>query len=354
MTENKQPHPPTPSSPPATSQRQGQLWLGLGLSVVSIVAILLLIDPAEIWATLQTADYRYLLVSAVCTVLFLVFRAFRWHLLLQQQASWSQLFHIQNIGYLLTMLLPFRLGDVARVGLIGTQPRVSVAQGLSTMVVERIFDLLFFAILLPLTMTRIQQFPPELRGVAAVAAGLSLTGLLVLIVAANQRARVLGLTTAVVSHLPLLKKSTPFWAKQADGILSGLSSLTRWRDALQLLFWSILIWLPVIFAYYIMMVAVGLTVTPAEAAFVTSVAAFSVAAPSSPGQFGVFHASVTFALALLGQPEAAAVSFAILYHLSYYVMMILMGIIGLLGAGTTFGRVVALARKRGKVLSDER
>ncbi len=311
----------------------------------SVVIILLLIDPADIWATLQTADYRYLLVSAVCTVLFLVFRAFRWHLLLQQQASWSQVFHIQNIGYLLTMLLPFRLGDVARVGLIATQPKVSVAQGLSTMIVERILDLLFFAIVLPLTMAQIQQFPPELRTVALVAAGLSVTGLLVLIVAANQRARVLALVTAVVSRLPLLKNNTPFWRTQTDEILTGLDSLTRWRDALQLLFWSILIWLPVIFAYYIMMIAVGLTVTPAEAAFVTSVAAFSVAAPSSPGQFGVFHASVTFALTLLGQPEAAAVSFAILYHLSYYTMMIFMGLIGLLGAGTTFGRVLSLARE---------
>lgn len=327
-----------------TSKQKRQLWLGFGLSAICIIGILLFINPAEIWATLQTADYRYLLVSAVCTVLFLVFRAFRWHLLLQKQASWSQVFHIQNIGYLLTMLLPFRLGDIARVGLIGTQPNVSVAQGLSTMVVERILDLLFFAIVLPLTMTRIQQFPPELQTVATAAAGLSFTGLLVLILAANQRQRVLKLVTAVLNRLPLLKNNTDFWRTQTDEILSGLHALTRWRDALQLLFWSIVIWLPVIAAYYAMMIAVGLNVSITETAFVTSVAAFSVAAPSSPGQFGVFHASVTFALALLGQPEAAAVSFAILYHLSYYLMMIVMGLLGLLGAGTTFGRVVALAQ----------
>lgn len=324
-------------------EKRTQFWLGIFISALCVLIIVWLIEPAEIVTALREANYLYLAGCVIGVILFLIFRAFRWRLLLDNDVSWAQTFHIQNIGYMLGMLMPFRLGDVARAILIGNAPKMSFSRGATTMVVERVLDLLFFVVLLPFTIVSIEQLPESLRTGAFVSGILGLIAIGLLVVAANQRPFVNTLATAVLDRIPFME--TNRWLTQVNYILDGLNKLTNWRDGLLLIFWSVLIWLPVLATYYLVMLSVGLQVTPLAAAFVTCVAAFSVAAPSSPGQIGVFHLAVTAALTeLLNQPENAAVAFAILYHTTQFLVFIIMGLLGLFGAGTTFGHVISVAR----------
>ncbi len=321
------------------------LYLGIAISVLCLAIIFWLIEPAEILASLKTARYSYLLAAAAGVIGFLALRAIRWRLLLDNDVPWLQAFHIQNIGYMLTMLMPFRLGDIARAVLIGNVPPVTFSRGATTMVVERLFDLLFFVVLLPFTVAGIERLPENVRTAANLSGIVALIGIAILIMAANQRQIVNRLATAVLERIPFL--DTQRWLKQVEHILDGLNKLTNWRDGLQLILWSIVLWIPILTAYYIVMRSVALQVTPITAAFVTCVAAFSVAAPSSPGQIGVFHLAVTAALTeVLGEPQEAAVSFAILYHTTQFLVFILMGLIGLFGAGTTFRNVLEIAQNR--------
>lgn len=328
-----------------TSEKRTQLWIGTGASLLSIALVLWLVDPQEVWHSLRTADYRYLIPCLLCLILFLAFRAIRWQFLLKGDVPLTQTFHIQNIGYMLTMLLPFRLGDVARAILIGNIPPITIGRGATTMLVERLLDLLFFVILLPFTLASIERLPEQLRTAALISGLIALLGLALLILAANQRQCVNQLATAVFNRLPFL--NTTRWLAQLNQILDGLHSLTHWRTALQLLAWSIILWLPVLLAYYLILRSVDLPVTPLASAFITCVAAFSVAAPSSPGQIGVFHLAVTAAITeILGFNEAPALSFAILYHTTQFLFFIVMGLIGLFGAGTTYSQVMQKVRPR--------
>jgi uncharacterized membrane protein YbhN (UPF0104 family) len=60
---------------------------------------------------------------------------------------------------------------------------------------------------------------------------------------------------------------------------------------------------------------------------------------------GVFHAGVTFALVqILGQPESESASFAFLYHALNFVLMVILGAIGVYGTSATFGAVLASTR----------
>ena len=178
----------------------------------------------------------------------------------------------------------------------------------------------------------------RLFGFAAVA------GIVVLIIAANQRPLALRLTRAILNRIPFL--DTESWLRRADELLLGLTSLTRLRDGLILAVLSVVVWLPIIMAYHTGLLAVNIEPTLAMTVLAVCAAAFSVAAPSSPGQIGVFHAGVVFALtAVLNQPEANALSFAILYHALNTITMVLMGFIGLAGAGMTFRNVVDSARR---------
>jgi glycosyltransferase 2 family protein len=323
-------------------KKRRHFWLGMLISLACLVAIFFFIEPAEILQALANARYGYLTLAGAGVVAFLMIRAVRWRFMLGNDAPWTQVFHIQNIGYFLTFILPFRLGDVARALLIGNVPPITIARGISTMVVERILDLLFIITLLPFTLASVERLPAWLQDVARFSGFAAVGAIVLLIIAANQRPFAARLATALLGRFSFLE--TRRWVGRLDSLLAGLDSLTRPRDGFLLVILSILTWLPILFAYHMGLLAVNLSPTLAMSAFVVCVAAFSVAAPSSPGQVGVFHAGVIAALELLRQPHAEAASFAFLYHALNLVSVTILGLIGIYGTGATFSKVVASTR----------
>lgn len=328
----------------SSNKRQWQLWVGILIGIASLAAVFFFYaKPGEIIENLRHVNWAYLMLGVLGVIAFLVVRAVRWRFMLNNDAPYDQVFHIQNIGYMLTQLLPFRLGDVARALLIGNVPPVTVAQGISTMVVERLLDMLLIVVLLPFTLSGITSLPDWMRSFAMMSGFVAIAGIIVLIVAANQRERALAIADrGMVRLLPLLKRET--WLKRLDGLLIGLKSLTSLRDGLLLTALSILVWIPIFLAYYFTMLAVGLQPTWVMTGFVVCAAAFSVAVPSTPGQAGPYHFAVITALQLYGQPAIESASFAFLYHVMNIVVMVILGIIGVLGTGVTFRHVITSAQ----------
>lgn len=327
-----------------TTKNRLQFWLGIALSIACLIAIFVLIDPREILKALRSARFDYVALSLAGIMLFLALRAIRWRFMLDNAVSYGRVFHIQNIGYLLTYILPFRLGDVGRAVLIGNVPPVTVAQGVSTMVVERVFDLLFIVILLPFTLANVEALPPGVRDAARVATLLAAIAIVILILAANYQRHAMRIFGRIMNRLSFLNGQR--WSHHFEQLLAGLNSLTRLKDGLFLALLSILIWVPIVFAYFAGMVAVGLEPTVAMAGFVVCAAALSITAPSSPGQVGVFHAGVTFALVqILRQPQAPSASFAFLYHALNFAVVIVWGLLGIYSIDTTLGNVVRSSRQ---------
>ena len=323
--------------------RRPQVWIGLLVSVASLALILVVVDVRAVLDALAAADYRYLLLSALGILAFLALRAVRWRFLLDNSVPLGALFHIQNIGYMLNNILPLRLGDAARGVLIAGVPPVTLARGLSTMVVERLFDFLFIAVLFPFTLANSDAVPVEVRTAARVTGILAVGGIIVLVVAANQRRRALALARWGLERLPFL--DTGRWAGRVDELLQGLSTLTRLRDGLLVTGLSVAVWLPIIYAYFAAMQALALAPTYLEAAFIVCMAAFAISAPSSPGGAGPFHAAVTFGLTgVLGRPPDPSAAFAFLYHFLNLVVVVIVGLIAIPRVGTSFARVVASAR----------
>lgn len=321
-----------------------QIWLGILIGVACLAAVFILYArPREIVESLRHVHPGYLLIGGLAVVGFLVIRAVRLLFMLDYAIPYSKVFHIQNIGYMLSQLLPLRLGDVARVVLIGNVPPVTMAQGLSTLVIERLLDLLLIVVLLPFTVSGIADLPEWMRSFAQLSGFIAIAGIIVLVIAANQRERASRMVGGLIGRfLPFLDRDS--WVRRFDNLLVGLKSLTSIRDGLILTILTILVWIPIIIAYYFTMLAVNLEPTWIMAAFVVCAAALSVAIPSTPGQAGPFHFAVITALQLYGQPAAESASFAFLYHIGALLVMVIMGTIGVFSTGVTFGNVIRSAQ----------
>ncbi|MBK7895238.1 MAG: flippase-like domain-containing protein [Anaerolineaceae bacterium] len=337
----------------SSGQNRRQLWIGILVSAASVALILFIIDPSEIVAALRQANIVLIGWSALAVLAFMMIRAIRWRYMLANEISWAKTFHIQNIGYMFNMVLPFRLGDVARAVLIGSVPPITLARGLSTMVVERILDMMFIVALLPFTLAEVASLPAWMQDGARASGFVAVAAIGMLVLAANQRKLANRWGTAVLNRIPFL--DTDQWLGRMNEVLDGLGSLTRLKDGLVLLFLSIVVWVPILFAYRWGISAVGGQVSLLGASFVVCAAALSIALPSSPGQIGVFHIGVTAAMLALGQSDGAAGGFAVVYHALNLISMIILGLIGLASTGATFGSVIQTTQRfmRRRQLSDE-
>ncbi|MEZ4590599.1 MAG: lysylphosphatidylglycerol synthase transmembrane domain-containing protein [Chloroflexota bacterium] len=327
-----------------STPKKRQFLLGMAVSLLCLGGIFWVIEPAQIGQAIQHANPRYLLGTAVYLLIYLFLRAVRWRFLLGRHIPQARLFHIQNIGQMLTQLLPFRLGDVARAVLVGQQPGLSVPQGVSTMVVERLLDMLLMVLLLPLALLQIDALPAWLQQAALLSGAVTVGAIFILVWVVQKRPLTHKLLTWLGRKAPQLVTVTRH--QQLDNLLDGLHALAQWRTALILLGLSLLTWLPVVLAYNAALQAVQLPPSLLNATFIMIVGAFAVAAPSSPGQIGVFHMGVIAAMTALGHPAEAAASLAVLYHALNFLLMVVSGLIGVGSIQLSFSRLTQLVGLR--------
>ena len=97
---------------------------------------------------------------------------------------------------------------------------------------------------------------------------------------------------------------------------------------MQALLWSVVVWLNLSVSIWLGLLAFGIT-TPglAGAIFLQSVIAFAVAAPSSPGFFGVFEAAARLGLGVYDVPVTDMVSFATSYHILTFLPVTILGLL---------------------------
>ena len=122
------------------SNRLG-LVIGIGVSILAIGLLFYLIDFELTIQAIKKADFRFILMSGLFLVGYLVTRSMAWRIILQKKTSFKKTFWTINEGYLFNNILPFRMGELARAFMLDTTAKIPFWEGLSTILVERVFDI---------------------------------------------------------------------------------------------------------------------------------------------------------------------------------------------------------------------
>lgn len=316
-------------------KKQWQVWIGLIISGVALVLALLGIDLRQVAVTLTQAEYVYLIPAMVGMLAYLLARAVRWRLLLGSQVNLSRCFWITNVGYLVSNVLPFRLGDPARAVVIGQGGGVSTAAALSTVVVERVLDMLMVVALLAGVVPFVSGAGSAVSA-ALVAGGAALAASAALLCLAFRPDWGRRAVRWALARIPRLDGER--WATSFDGLFEGLAPLRSRRRGLALLAWSVVTWACVV-AYYWAVLRAFLARPPVLAApFLVSVVGLGMAVPSSPGAVGVFHAVARYGLTVpFDVPPGQAVTVAFGVHAFQYLLVCLLGLVGLARESLSLG-----------------
>jgi uncharacterized protein (TIRG00374 family) len=128
--------------------------LRVGLSTaVSLVLIALCFrgtDLRAVWASLTRAHAEYILLAVALSLLTFVVRTLRWRILLSHLRGgipFSSLFSCTVIGFMVSYVLPGRVGELARPLLLAAKEQMSRGSVIATVAVARMMDFLAVLIL---------------------------------------------------------------------------------------------------------------------------------------------------------------------------------------------------------------
>ncbi len=327
----------------ASLWREARRWLpGAIISVIALVILLTLskwnwADLIQSWRAFQWPT----LAGIIGLNVFSLFvRAALWRTLLEERTTLSRSFFIINIGYMLNNLFPLRMGEIGRAVFMGGATRLSPFHVLSTIVIERAFDLVMAAILvlstLPLALGQ-----DWMRPVATVTLVMVVGMLAVLFLMARYHERVHQISIRLGQRWRLVQK---YIIPQVDALLEGLQALTNPRRFLLVLFWVVFNWTIWILMYYVGIRSMVQNAPLWWAMFADSLLALGVAIPSAPAALGVYEASLVAALTILGVVYTSALAYAFLMHFIQFVITGIFGFWGLAREGKSLSNLWAEIR----------
>jgi uncharacterized protein (TIRG00374 family) len=299
--------------------------VGLVISGVCVVLLLRVVSPEEIGESLRAGNPLVLVPAIALYFAGVLVRSIRWQGLLRGQAVglWL-LFRTLVIGLMINDLLPFRLGEVARVVLLARNAAVPAGVSLASIVVERVFDgaaltlLLATGILLSGERGWLLQLAVGSTALFAVA-----TGVLLWAALCPRPARRLGYIVAGLAP----QRAGGKLRRLVDGMLAGLAPLAHWSVVLPVLGLSIIAW--TIEALMYLTIMVGFQVPGGLAAAFVGTAAANLASlvPGAPGYVGTFDLALREVLVgMFDASAAAATSYTIVVHLTLIVPVVLVGL----------------------------
>jgi uncharacterized protein (TIRG00374 family) len=325
--------------------RKLQFLVGLIISGIALYLALRGIKWDQVASALREANYLLLLPAVLALASVFVFRTFRWRLLFYPLTNLrlSKLFGTITVAYLVNNTLPFQLGDLARAYVISELEGVRKSRALSTVVVERMMDVFVLVLLLILLIPFISV--PSWASLPAAAVGLGflfLGGLL--LAAVINRNWVIAIVEAIPAFLPQRLRARA--KDSAHSAIDGLSVLSNPLVLAQVLAWTVIQWLVSAAALYCIMMAFQLDVPFDAAIFVMVVISFGFLIPSSPGSVGVYHAlSVQALVSVYAVEKGAALSYALVAHLLYYIPPVIIGLLFLWQQRFTWERLRLLTRE---------
>ena len=317
--------------------------LGLLVSLIAIGFIALQINIDRLASALLNADYQFLLPGAALLLLGLFTRAMRWRVLLASQLPLRRAFNIMNIAYLVNGVLPLRLGEVARIYLTArVKEAIPPMQTASTIVVERLLDLLAVVVMAALALTAAAA-STALQTAAMLGAALAIGGFAILFVLAYQRQFTQALVRRLTAKAALLRRLR--LDQLASDFFDGLMPMRDLRSLALAIFWTGISWALSAAANYIFLFAFFDRGDWTAGILSVAMAAFAIALPMAPASIGAYEASILGALILLGYEHEAAIAFAVAVHAINILFNAVTGIFGLAQEGISLSQLQSGARQ---------
>ena len=307
--------------------------LGLAVSAGFLYFAFRGVSMGELWEHVRGASYPWLLAVAAVTVYFNLVRAQRWGFFFRhlKRISPYSLFSSTMIGLAANNVLPLRAGEAVRAYSIGKKEDIAFATSFTTVILERIFDMVTLLLLLALSLFLVpipESADAQIGGALKLLSAVTAAVIGVVVFLFFKQELMVRWVDRCLSLLPS-RISEPLH-RLFHAFLAGLEALTDKRQLLYLFAYSLWLWTCFIIAFWCGAKSLGLDVTHdlpmirASLLAIVLVAIF-IMIPAAPGFVGTFQAGCIVALGVFGVPKEEALGFSLLVHGIQFISVNLIG-----------------------------
>jgi len=304
-------------------------WLGtilaLLLGVIILTSIFSFSGFSNVLKILESASPLWFLLCCASILMTFILRTWRWSVILRSAGyvfPRDILFKCIMFGWLLNYLIPARVGDVARGVALKTTQDAPLGMTLSTIVVERIFDMITLVLLLAIP--SMLFYRERFLWLEALSLGITLTMVIGLVVVHKYDR---WIARRLAGRLPNLESSLILLKQGLDGIVDNKIALVL------CLVISLPIWFFEVFSIFLAARALSYDLPFMQAA-ISGVATFvAQTVPLTPAGLGVHEASIIGILGLFGVTTGEALSIALTDHFARGLIIYILGFISAIHIG---------------------
>ncbi|HOV33255.1 MAG TPA: lysylphosphatidylglycerol synthase transmembrane domain-containing protein [Candidatus Hydrogenedens sp.] len=299
---------------------------------------------SELWIAIKKCNIGGLFLCIFTILISFVTRVIRWHFIVNsnEKVSFKHLFTSTQIGFLANFLLPGRIGEAVRAGMLTKVTQIPFSKSLTYVALDRTFDLIGLIVILAFAFIGFRPekdivLPPEILNIPIhadlipKAAFLTLVLIFLIILFCvffylySQR----FLQLIKVSEKILGERIVNFITRVTENIRDAISMIKSPKAILGAGFFSCLTWGTFWLSYICLFQAFNIQYPWYTPPVNVSLLSIVISVPGAPGFIGQYHAGVMGGL-LLTVPQIdlnIARAIAILAHGANFISVILVGLI---------------------------
>ncbi|MBW3519913.1 lysylphosphatidylglycerol synthase transmembrane domain-containing protein [Flavobacterium sp. NKUCC04_CG] len=270
----------------------------------------------------KNANYNYIILSSIFSIISLASRAYRWNFSLEflgYKSKFTTNFMAISIGYLLNLTLP-RSGEFSRALILQKYEKVPFDKGFGTIISERVIDLICLLLCVVIALVFqydiLKQFLLEKIPVKQLIV-LGVIGLFLFLLV------VVLFRYAKWKFILLIKK-------KVGGLIEGVSSIYKLPKRGAFLFHTLIIWSTYILTFYFGIFALTATSDMDLGMVMSSFVAGSFAVTFTNGGFGAFPLIVSELLLFYHIPQTAGTAFGWILWTSQTALVVILGALSFL------------------------
>ena len=313
-----------------------QLVIGLACTLFFLGIAFYRVQLGAVSAALAAANPAWIVAAMLIYAVNLALRAWRWQAILRPVAAIP--FHIVVrallVGYGLNAVMPARLGELFRAEFFKKTFGLSRIWGLTSIVIERLFDGITVICCLGI-------------GLLFGAAGRPNAGLLINVLVTGSALFGAGLLAAFClsgSMMPRIVGRFPGLSAQLAMVQQGLEILRMWRT-LGVIAITLIIYVPDALTLWFFVKAVGLTLGFSDTLVLLGAASLSTLVPSGPAFLGTLQLAYALAVEFAGGARALGIAAATLAQLCLLLPLALIAV-GILAYGSGAVLFTILGRRQ--------
>ncbi len=301
-------------------------FIRLGIGLALMVGLVWTMQWQELLNSVQGLDWTWIAATGLSFLLSLALKLVRWRWLLVRVApgvGWRALARAYFVGQAVNIVGMGRLGDLARVLWLRQEGNVSGVGVATSVVAEKLVDLVFMGLLSAWWLTTLLS-PPEGLDLSLA---LIMSGVSAIALAAFAW---FGQSALNWIHRWLVSRTdapSRWLARRVGALAEGLAGLVQRRQLQPVMLITAAIWGVMLTTNALLLRAFGL---PPAAPLAVSVLVLGLLGTSpnlTPANIGPYHWAVTLSLTLFGVAQSQALAYAIVLHAIVSTLPVLIAVV---------------------------